>query len=140
MASLVEVRAGLRTQLNTITGIETRVDPSAPPPGPALLVALPNFEYWRTFGGTGTIEVDWPVWVTHPSGLMDVAFDAITRLVDWDGSATTSVPGCILNDTTIGGTVEDCKPYSHTAPDLVEWAGAQVVYSVVTLRTIIRKG
>jgi hypothetical protein len=103
--TIAQIRAGLVTRLQTITGLNTySAEPGTITP-PAAVVVTPTIDFHRSFNSDLALKsYTFRIMVLVAQGLLDQAAHTLDTFAD-PGSAT-SVRAAIEGDQTLGGVAE----------------------------------
>jgi hypothetical protein len=119
MATLAAVRAGLKTRLETIAGLQVYATPPDSIVVPAAVIFRDPLSYDRSFDGVDDFAMKVSLFVQR--GVDHTSLESLDAYVDPAG--TNSVVAAIHADTTLGGAVDYARVTSASPEGLVEYAG-----------------
>lgn len=128
MATIAQIRAGLKTRLETITGLQVfdyRPGTISPP---TAIVARQNTQYNRTFDGADDKLMAITVYVQF--GNDRSAEDNLDAFLDDSGSS--SIVAAVHADQTLGGIVQYTNVASVSDNGLVPYGASEAQYLAAT--------
>ena len=105
MASISLMRAGIATNLATISGLRTSAETPDTPTPPVAIVSLDSVNYDKTFNN-GCVEYNFTVTVIVGRAAEKRAQRALDAYIS---TGATSVKNAIELDKSLGGTAFDCR-------------------------------
>ena len=105
MASISAMRAGIATNLATISGLRTSAEIPDNPNPPVAVVSLDSVNYDKTFNN-GCVEYNFTVTVIVGRAAEKRAQRALDAYIS---TGATSVKNAIELDKSLGGTAFDCR-------------------------------
>ena len=105
MASISLMRAGIATNLATISGLRTSAEIPDNPNPPVAIVSLDSVNYDKTFNN-GCVEYNFTVTVIVGRAAEKRAQRALDAYIS---TGATSVKNAIELDKSLGGTAFDCR-------------------------------
>ena len=105
MASISAMRAGIATNLATISGLRTSAEIPDNPNPPVAIVSLDSVNYDKTFNN-GCVEYNFTVTVIVGRAAEKRAQRALDAYIS---TGATSVKNAIELDKSLGGTAFDCR-------------------------------
>ncbi len=106
-ATLAQMRAGLKTRLATISGVQTYASRPAVPNLPCLFPGGVSNVIYHSAMGNGLAEWTFSVWALVSDAKPTEQAQADLDLY-LDSTGTSSVRVAIEGDGTLGGVVDDC--------------------------------
>lgn len=127
MATVAQIRAGLKTRLDTISDLENNATPPGQINPPATVITRGETRYDVTFDGDDDHTMAVRVFVQFADNA--TAQQQLDSYLDAAGA--TSIPAAIHGDTTLGGIVDYVRCVSATENGLVPYAGIDYLSGTV---------
>jgi hypothetical protein len=105
MASISDIRAGIATNLATITGLRTAAEIPDNPNPPVAIVSLDSVNYDRAYA-KGLVEYNFTVTVIVGRSAERIAQRALDTYIS---TGANSIKNAIELDKSLGGKAYDCR-------------------------------
>lgn len=129
MATIAQIRAGLKTRLETITGLQVYDYRPGTISPPTAIVARQSTQYDVTFDGADDHTMGVQVYVAFSNDR--AAEDNLDAYLNESG--TTSVVAAIHADSTLGGVVDFCRVSQVVDNGLVTIGGVDYLGATFTV-------
>lgn len=136
-AELMEIREALTAVLAGIPDLNTSGVELGAISTPSATVLTPDIDYYKSFGSTAQLDLDFTVWVSVGAQLTDEGARNLTEFAAWAG--TKSVLLAFEADATLGGLVEDVTVKSFRSMGIEDVGGIGSWGGMFTINVLGRR-